>query len=269
MFFVKKPAGCVFPFQRSPLAKDYNRHAYQWLPAPLEALKLPGEFTLNDGHHFFYTNEVSKGDEIHIRWESQKCNPFLCFNFSRYASSSSSLQFAVFWERFRIFGRTHEVHPTAVHGSVSRWWVPRPPRKKNQPPRFFPKMKFTPTLPSPKISFFCRYLKDLKVLDVATSDVLIFSKLSKFEIAFLFPLPPRSTLAFPPTLGWATSGPSTVDGKSWKVGFKRAVSGAEDWRLFEKPSKKQWRKSWRLTDIFEKMTWSLFFSTEQYNIDFL
>lgn len=120
MFFVKKPAGCVFPFQRSPLAKDYNRHAYQWLPAPLEALKLPGEFTLNDGHHFFYTNEVSKGDEIHIRWESQKCNPFLCFNFSRYASSSSSLQFAVFWERFRIFGRTHEVHPTAVHGSVSR-----------------------------------------------------------------------------------------------------------------------------------------------------
>ena len=71
MVFKKKPTGCVFPFQRSPLAKDYNRHAYQWLPAPLEAPKLPGEFTLNDGHHFFYTNEVSKGDEIHIRWESQ------------------------------------------------------------------------------------------------------------------------------------------------------------------------------------------------------
>ena len=105
MFFVKKPTGCVFPFQRSPLAKDYNRHAYQWLPAPLEAPKLPGEFTLNDGHHFFYANEVSKGDEIHIRWESQfffKSGPIqwirlffvdLYFFKTRYSSGSCSLQF--------------------------------------------------------------------------------------------------------------------------------------------------------------------------------
>ena len=164
MFFVKKPTGCVFPFQRSPLAKDYNRHAYQWLPAPLEAPKLPGEFTLNDGHHFFYANEVSKGDEIHIRWESQ----FFFLKVDRSSGSAYFLLICIFLKpdtavavavcsflgEVPNLGRTHEVHPTAVHGSVSKWWVPRPFPPKNPTTVFLPQNEVCSNIAFPQNLIF-------------------------------------------------------------------------------------------------------------------
>ena len=102
---------------------------------------------------------------------------------------------------------------------------------------------FLPTWPSPKNSnFFGRYLKDLKVLDVQTSDFF------RLFGAFLFPLPTEVHDGF--SSGFGMSNVGALSPQRWKnvgVGFTtwRAVSGAEDWRLFEKPSKKQWRKSWR------------------------
>ena len=164
MFFVKKPAGCVFPFQRSPLAKDYNRHAYQWLPAPLEAPKLPGEFTLNDGHHFFHTNErypkvmkfTSVGNLSFFLKSGSSGSAYFLLICIFLKPDTPDMQFAVcsFLGEVPNLGRTHEVHPTAVHGSVSKWWVPRPFPPKNPTTVFLPQNEVCSNIAFPQNLIF-------------------------------------------------------------------------------------------------------------------
>ena len=52
--------------------KDYNRHAYQWLPTPLQAV-----CTLHVGIFGVceVARQVSKGDEIEIRRHPQRGGP--------------------------------------------------------------------------------------------------------------------------------------------------------------------------------------------------
>ena len=268
-FFLKKLTGCVFPFQRSPVAKDYNRHAYQWLPAPLEAPKLPVIYP-NDGHHFSTPTRYPK---------VMKFTSVGNLSFFKSGSSGSAylLLICIFFYQIRQIrscslqfpGRGSESCLNSWGASYSRSRIrfevmsPEATPKKPNHRVSSPKWSLLQHCLPPKVSFFCRYLKDLKVLDVETSDVLFFSKLSTFEIeiAFLFPLPLRSTMAFPPTLGWATLGPSTVGGKSFRWSrLPTCRFGSWGLEAFRKAIEKAMEKIME-ADIFENMTgWSLFFS---------
>ena len=185
----------------------------------------------------FQHNEVCKGDEIHIRLESQFFQVdsvdlffFDLFFSSRYANSSCSLQFS--WG-------VPNLGEFLLRCILQPFTDPfRSDESRGHPKSVSSNMAF----PEKKSNFFGRYLKDLKVLDVKTSDFF------RLFGAFLFPLPTEVHDGFFSDFGMSNVG--ALSPQRWKivgVGFTtwRAVSGAEDWRLFEKPSKKQWRKSWR------------------------
>ena len=115
-------------------------------------------------------------------------------------------------------------------------------------------MKFAPTLPSPKISFFCRYLKDLKVLDVETSDVLFFFQIVKLKLDITTEVHD----GFSSDFGMSNVG---AQHRRWKIVKSRLQTcrfGSWGLEAFRKAIEKAMEKIME-ADIFENMTWSLFF----------